>query len=322
MSCANIEHNLTSNHTTEFSHGWASGIYAAIPGADGKYLSLYRDLQIDCPPDIPTISDVQEYEGKLKPAAGAVESSFNRGWICGAARAGVPLKGIAAKTGISERDIQQIVIQEWGMIWRCRASVAEVSRDLTETDPQYHDFGFDLSCSDFSEHEILSQVNGFLESWSQGSLDDLTVIDCRLENQTILRDIHCAIANGLDIGMLCTIARIKWVKKRCRECKGRWALGNSTWMVRCISRRCETSSDVYKCNCHEDGEFGTANSEITGYSGWSGLYQPTVTDAIIQDAASVPPRRLWDVVTNRVVLLAGKVSALCQLCYDMVSLSC
>ena len=145
-------------------------------------------------------------------------------------------------------------------------------------------------------------------------------MDGTLEAETISRDIRCAMANGLDVGTLFAIARIKWVKKHCRKCKGRRALGNSTWIVPCISRRCETVSNAYKCNCLKGGESGIAYSEATGYSGWPGIYQPIVEDGIIRDATSVPPRRLWDVITNRVILFAGKVSSLCQWCYDTVSL--
>ena len=325
-----ILRNVTSNHAEEFLNGWVSGIYSGYPCNDPARC-LYRDREIDCPDFAPPIVDARRYEEHLRNSAdGAAMDSFNRGWVCGAARGWMPLKDIVAKTGISERDIQQIVIQDWGMIWKCSTTAGQHSRTKKNPYDYCETFSFDRLCSTFCEAYILSEVKEFLEILNQRrySFEDMTGfnscntihMDTGLETQTILRDIRCAIVNGLDIGMLFTIARIKWVKKRCRECKGRRALGNSTWMVRCISRRCESTSSTYKCNCLEDD--GTVDSEATGYSEWSGLYQPVVTDGTIRDATAVPPRRLWDVVTNRVILFGGKVSSLCQWCYDMVSFPC
>ena len=319
MSCA-VDYDATSNHTEEFLNGWVSGIYAAVPPdyEDEPNSDLYLILGIDRPKFAPPIADIRRHEESLHQSATGA-ASFNRGWICGAARSGIPLAEISAKTGIGETEIQQIVIREWGMIWRCRVGVEEPPR-IPE---KGHDgnFEFDRPCSDFSEDYILFAAKKFLENlcqqrysfedmtgWSNSNQSDIPP-DSRLETQAILRDIRCAIANGLDVGMLFTIARIKWVKKRCRLCKGRWALGNSTWKVPCISRRHESTPDAYKCNCPRDGV----------QTAWSGLFQPTVTDGTIRDATSIPPRRLWDVVTNRVILFGGKVSSLCQWCYDTVS---
>lgn len=336
----NIDHNATTNHRKEFLYGWVSGIYAGSPSDYRQCMDLCSDLEIDCPSFVPPIDDTRQFEESLKQSADvAAMDSFNRGWICGAARGGMPLKDIAGRTGkLSERDIQQIVIQGWGMIWRC-------GEQPLGDNGGYSEFAFDRPCSGFSEDDLLRTAKEFLEGLCKQrySFEDMTgykkpsntsasstqmgidrdrrysMADTLLKTQTILRDIRCAMANGLDVGMLFTIARIKWVKKRCKECKGRWALGNSTWNVRCIGRRCESTPGAYKCNCYGGGPIRTANSEIAA---WSGLYQPIVTDGTIRDATSTPPRQLWDIVTNRVILFGGKVSSLCQWCYDMVSFPC
>lgn len=328
-----VERNITGHHLEGFLNGWVSGIYTGCPSHYGNDpdRSFYSDSGIDYPDFTPLISDAWRYKINLnleQSTAGAAADSFIRGWICGAARGGMPLQDIADNTKISVRDIQQVVIQERGMVWRCRVPVEQPSRMPGRNRHNYYafEFEFDRPCSDLTEDYILSVAKIFLGRLYQRSYEDMTGIkgqlEGQLEGQTILRDIRCAMANGLDVGMLFTIARIKWVKKRCRKCKGRWALGNSTWMVRCISRRCESSSDTYKCNCCEGDKFDTANSEVTEYSGWSGIYQPIVEGGTIRDATSVPPRRLWDVITNRVILFAGKVSSLCQWCYDMVGCPC
>ena len=304
-----------ANHDKEaFLNGWVCGVYAGwctrpeTVYHNDQITHFYSDSNIDHPNFVPLIGDAQSYETKLQQSE--AEGPFRRGWVCGAARGGVPLRDIAAITGVSRIDIQQTVIQQWSMIWRCGFD------QLSIPDKSHFKFEFDRSCSDHTKDTIFSVVKVFLEGLYKCPFEDLTVG----EDETIVRDIRCAMANGLDFGMLFAIARIKWVKKHCRQCKGRWALGNSTWAVPCISRCCESALDAYKCNCHEDSNLGTVDSEVTG-DRWSGIYQPTVQDGTIRDATSVPPRRLWDVVTNRVVPFFGRVSALCQWCYDTVSFS-
>ena len=303
------------NHDKEaFMNGWVCGVYTGWSTAanyhNHRAKEFYRDSNIDHPNFVPPIGDAQSYETNLQqPEA---EGPFRRGWVCGAARGGVPLQDIAAKTGVSGRDIQQIVIQQWSMIWRCGFSQLTIP-DKSHFYPSM--FEYDRSCSDHNEYSILSLVKVFLEGLYKRPFEELTDGEGRM----MVRDIRCAITNGLDFGMLFAIARIKWVKKRCRQCKGRWALGNTTWMVPCISQRCESALEAYKCNCHKNGEFSAAESEATGDSAWSGIYQPTIENGTIRNATSVPPRRLWDVVTNRVVPFFGRVSALCQWCYDTVS---
>ena len=286
-----------------FLNGWVCGVYSTKTDyRNDQDIDVYDELNIDHPSFAPPIGEARSYETTLPQSE--VRSHFRKGWICGAARGVVPIQDIAAKTGLSREDIQQIVTQEWDMIWRCGFNQFSIP-DKTRFKPE-----FDRSCSYHSKETILAVVKLFLEGLYERPFVDLT----DGEDETIMRDIRCAMANGLDFGMLFAIARIKWVKKQCRQCKGRWALGNTTWAVPCISRRCESTSDTYKCSCHEDAGFCTTSTE-------AGIYQPTVEDGTIRDATSVPPRRLWDIVTNRVVPFFGRVSALCQWCYDTVSFS-
>lgn len=297
-----------------FLDGWVSGIYTECrPNYWNLPYNMRRPYYF---PDFgPQVYDrYMDITNLQQPTAEGIMGPFNRGWVCGAARGGIPLRNIEEKTGVSKRDIQQIVIREWGKIWK----YGVYHPQIPEGGP--HKFEFDQPCSGYTEDYIRYAVEIFLKEFYQRSFNDVMGMGGELGAETISRDIRCAMANGLDVGTLFAIARIKWVKKRCRKCNGRWALGNSTWMVPCISRRCETVSGIYKCNCLKDGESGIAHSEATGYSGWSGIYQPIVEDGTIRDATSVPPRRLWDVITNRVILFGGKVSSLCQWCYDTASL--
>lgn len=154
-----------------------------------------------------------------------------------------------------------------------------------------------------------------LEEFSEGRGEGPKELRLRLasnslswHDSTVLGDIQCAIDNDLDIGKLAAIASIRWAKQICRMCKGREAVGNTVWKLPCISRRCEEIT-AWGCSCliGEDVKLE------------EGLYHPSIIDGTIKEATLVPPRRLWDVKFNRVLLFYGEVIQLCLWCLDNVS---
>ena len=168
---------------------------------------------------------------------------------------------------------------------------------------------------------------------AQEAVSVIVVSAINLDTVVPMRDILCAVRNGLDFGTLAAIGHIRWKKTLCRECNLRPAQGNSTWNVPCIYRRFlqfrSTSPELPatrdgglkswgspRCDCTAD----MSEAELGGLEA-QGLYKWSVTDGTIKDATGVPPRRLWDLKHNRVVHFHGVVSKLCRECFDAVSMT-
>lgn len=166
-----------------------------------------------------------------------------------------------------------------------------------------------------SSSSLLHILNQFSEGHDEGPTElrlRLASNSLSWDDSTVLGDIQCAIDNDLDLGKLAAIASIRWAKQICRKCKGREAVGNTVWKLPCISRRCEEIT-TWKCNCLQGNKIG-GNVKLE-----EGLYHPSIIEGTIKEATLVPPRRLWDVKFNRVLLFYGKVIQLCLWCLDNVS---
>ena len=169
-----------------------------------------------------------------------------------------------------------------------------------------------IKCSSWSLTRILKE---FSEGLGEGPTElrlRLALNSLSWNDSTVLGDIQCAIDNDLDIGKLAAIASIRWANQICRMCKGREAVGNTVWKLPCISRRCEEIT-TWKCSCLQGNKI-SGNVKLE-----EGLYHPSMIDGTIKEATLVPPRRLWDVKFNRVLLFYGEVIQLCLWCLDNVS---
>ena len=185
--------------------------------------------------------------------------------------------------------------------------------ELKENWSRYHlDDWVNINCSSLTLPSILKE---FSEGHSVGPVElrlCLTSNSLSWNDPVVLGDVQCAIDNGLDMGRLAAIASIRWAKRACRMCKYREAVGNTVWKFPCISRRCEGLT-TWKCRCLHGSEVDS-NMKLE-----EGLYHPSIVDGTIKDATLVPPRRLWDVRFNRVLLFYGDVIQLCSWCLENVS---
>jgi len=166
-----------------------------------------------------------------------------------------------------------------------------------------------IPCSDFSDQDmIVAHVLSILTgNPQQASLQ----ASPQTANAQIARDTRCAILNKLDLGTLCAIARVRWLPGVCRKCLLRPAIGNEYWSTAPCITGSHMSSKVLQCGCSLD-----ATCPGSTVKQKQALYEPQIDGDTIMNATCVPPRRLWDLKANRVILFYGKVSKLCTWCLE------
>ncbi|KAF8461624.1 hypothetical protein BDZ91DRAFT_736686 [Kalaharituber pfeilii] len=169
----------------------------------------------------------------------------------------------------------------------------------------------DMPCSSFGAEDIVTALKGAILRAGEVYEVPERFMGWVSEDE-MLRDTRCAQSNGIDLGLLMAIATLKWPIRRCTGCRFRSAIGSVVWKVPCIGRQCEhLNPHQMRCDC-----VGANDADDVLRTTQQRRYQAQMRGDVILHAGSVPPRRLWDLVANRVIFVYGQTLGLCQWCLD------